>query len=135
MDVARWDSSYDQGMTRVYLIEAKTEERSALRLLLLDLQMEVVGEAGTWAKALAEAPASHPHMVVVDWSVLTPGSDAALAELRAACPAMVVIVLISHLDAAQQAAAVTGADAFISKSEMPDRIAERLREAAKRVHV
>jgi DNA-binding NarL/FixJ family response regulator len=122
-------------MTRVYLIEAKTEERSALRLLLLDLQMEVVGEAGAWPQALAEAPASDPQLIVVDWSLLTPGSDAALTELRAACIASVVIVLLSHLDAAQQAAAVTGADAFISKSEMPDRIAERLREAAKRVHV
>jgi hypothetical protein len=39
-------------------------------------------------------------------------------------------VLISHLDARQQAALSVGADAFISKSEMPDRVAERLRTVA-----
>jgi len=32
-------------MTRAYLADAKPEERSALRLLLLDLKMKVVGEA------------------------------------------------------------------------------------------
>jgi len=32
-------------MTFVYLADAQPEERSALRLLLLDLDMEVVGEA------------------------------------------------------------------------------------------
>ncbi len=37
-------------MTRVYLADAKPEERSALRLLLLDLKMEVVGEAATLAR-------------------------------------------------------------------------------------
>jgi DNA-binding NarL/FixJ family response regulator len=41
-----------------------------------------------------------------------------------------VIILISHLDAYQQAAVSAGADVFISKSEMPERLAERLRIAA-----
>ena len=33
---------YDEYMTRVYIADALTEERSALRLMLLDLNMEVV---------------------------------------------------------------------------------------------
>ena len=41
-----------------------------------------------------------------------------------------VIVLISHLDARQQAALSAGADAFISKSEMPDRVAGLVTVAA-----
>jgi len=45
-----------------------------------------------------------------------------------------VIVLISQLDARQQAALSAGADAFISKGELPERIAERLRDAAKHLH-
>lgn len=45
----------------------------------------------------------------------------------------VVIVLISQLDARQQAALSAGADAFISKGEMPDRVAARLRAAAEQV--
>ena len=132
-------------MKRVYLADAQTEERSALRLMLLDLNLEVVGEAADWSTALDQAPATRPDMVVVDWNLVAQGSGAnhigpsassastsreALAELRLACPTALVIVLVSHLDARQQAALSAGADAFISKSEMPDRVAERLRAAA-----
>ena len=53
-----------------------------------------------------------------------------LEELRQACPEALVIILISSLDARQQAALSAGADAFISKDEAPDRVAERLRNAA-----
>ena len=132
---------YDGFMKRVYLADAQNEERSALRLMLLDLELQVVGEAADWTTALAQAPATRPDMVVVDWDLVADGSGGAdsrnsaqaLAELRVACPTAVVIVLISHLDARQQAALSAGADAFISKSEMPDRVAERLRAAAGRV--
>jgi hypothetical protein len=40
-------------MPRVFLADAQLEERSALRLLLLDLKMEVVGEAADWPATLA----------------------------------------------------------------------------------
>jgi DNA-binding NarL/FixJ family response regulator len=141
MDVAGGVLLYDECMKRVYLADAQTEERSALRLMLLDLDLQVIGEAADWATALAQAPATRPDMVVVDWDLIAKGSGAAhssssegtsgqaLAELRLACPTAIVIVLISHLDARQQAALSAGADAFISKSEMPDRVAERLRAA------
>ena len=117
-------------MTRVYLADAKPEERSALRVLLLDLKMEVVGEAADWATTLAHAPVSRTDMLLIDWDLLPNSPTAALEELRIACPAALVIILISHLDARQQAALSAGADAFISKGETPERVAERLRVAA-----
>jgi DNA-binding NarL/FixJ family response regulator len=122
---------YYEYMTRVYLADALTEERSALRLMLLDLNMELAGEAADWATALTQAPLSLTDMLLIDWNML-PGISptAALDELRMACPAALVIVLISHLDARQQAALSAGADAFISKTETPDRVAERLRSVA-----
>ena len=55
---------------------------------------------------------------------------ALLLALRTTCPAAVVIVLISHLDARQQAALSAGADRFISKDVTPDRVAKRLQAAA-----
>ena len=122
-------------MTRVYLADAKPEERSALRLLLLDLKMEVVGEAADWPTTLANAPASFLDMLLVDWDLLPSQPGAAVAELRMACPAALVIVLISHLDARQQAAFSAGADAFISKGETPQRVAERLQLAAAIVRI
>ena len=114
----------------MYLTDAKPKERSALRLLLLDLKMEVAGEAADWSTTLAQAPVSRTDMLLVDWALLAKGSGAALAAMRAVCPAALVIVLISHLDARHQAALSAGADAFISKGELPDRVAERLRAAA-----
>lgn len=117
-------------MTRVFVADGKSEERSALRLLLLDMKMEVVGEAADWVTLLAMAPTNRIDMLLVDWDLLPESPNAALEELRKACPAALVIVLISHLDARQQAALSAGADAFISKNEMPERVAERLRLAA-----
>lgn len=117
-------------MTRVYLADAKPEERSALRLLILDLKMEVVGEAADWFTTLAQVPISLADILLVDWDLLPSAPSTALEELRKACPAALVIVLISQLDARQQAALSAGADAFISKGETPDRVAERLRTVA-----
>jgi DNA-binding NarL/FixJ family response regulator len=122
---------YDEYMTRVYIADAMPEERSALRLLLMDLNMEVVGEAADWTTAIAETPSLHTDMLLIDWSILPRTMQGtALEGLRQACPAVVTIVLISHLDARQQAALSSGADTFISKSETPDRVAERLRSVA-----
>ena len=117
-------------MTRVFLADALTQERSALRLTLLDLNMEIAGEAADWSTTLARAPVSRADMLLVDWDLLPNTPHEGLIELRKACPAALVIVLISHLDARQQAALSAGADAFISKGETPERVAERLRMAA-----
>lgn len=122
--------SYDECMTRVYIADERTEERSALRMVLLDLKMDVVGEAADWATTLVLAPASRADMLLIDWDLLPNSPTSALDILRKACPAALVIILISHLDARQQAALSAGADAFISKGESPERVAERLRSVA-----
>ena len=114
-------------MTRVYLADGKPEERSALRLLLFDLMMEVVGEASDWPTTLAKAPATHLDMLLIDWALLPNNfGTQALAELRRLCPNTIVIVLLSHLDAHDQAAFSVGANVFISKTEMLEQAAERL---------
>ncbi len=91
--------------------------------------MQVVGEAADWPNALALAPDTRPDLVVVDWDLVADESGAALPKLREACPAAVVIVLISHLDPRHQAALSAGADTFISKGETSEQVAERLRDA------
>ena len=135
MDAAGELLLYDLLMTRVFLADSQNDERSALRLLLHDLKMKVVGEAADWPTTLAQAPLSRTDMLLVDWDLLPIAPTAALEKLREACPAALVIVLISHLDARQQAALSAGADAFISKGEMPERVAERLRTVAASVPI
>ncbi|MEO8354485.1 MAG: response regulator [Chloroflexota bacterium] len=121
--------------TCVYIADAKPEERTALRLLLLDLKMDIVGEAADWATTLAEAPATKLDMLVVEWDLLPTAPGAALEELRKACPPALVIILISNLNARQQAALSAGADAFISKGETPERVADRLRTVAASIRI
>ena len=117
-------------MTRVFISDAKQEERAALRAVLLDLKMEIAGEAADWSNTLAQVPANHIDMLVIDWDLLPDPPEDGLGDLRKACPAALVVVLISHLSAVQQAALSAGADAFISKSDLPERVAERLRDVA-----
>jgi DNA-binding NarL/FixJ family response regulator len=117
-------------MTRVFIADAEAQELSALRLLLRDMAMEVVGEATDWSDTLAKAPESRTDMLLVDWALLPESPSVAIRQLRKTCPAALVIVLISHLDPRQQAALSAGADAFISKGETPERVVERLRAAA-----
>jgi two-component system response regulator NreC len=122
---------YDEFMTRAFIADALPEERSALRLVLLDLHLEVIGEAADWTTTLAQAPSLRPDMLLIDWTMLPDDTQsAALAILREKCPGALVIVLISHLDARQQAALSSGADTFISKGETPERVSERLRAVA-----
>ena len=129
MDVDGECFLYDENMTRVFLADGKLEERQALRLLVEDLKMEVSGEAADWETTLAQAPVNQADLLLIDWDLLSSEPAESLSELRDACPAALVIVLISQLDARQQAALSAGADAFISKNETPDRVAEHLRNA------
>ena len=100
---------------------------------------ELYGFVSTHSSGVSQATVAvvgvRPDMLLVDWELIPLGSGNTLSQLRAVCPTAVVIVLISQLDARQQAAFSVGADAFISKGEMPDRVAERLRMAADRIHL
>jgi DNA-binding NarL/FixJ family response regulator len=117
-------------MTRVYIADAKTRERSALRLVLQDLKMDIAGEASDWATLLSSLPVSRTDILLIEWDLLPNTPASSLDVLRKACPTALVIILISHLDARQQAALSAGADAFISKGESPERVAERLLSVA-----
>ena len=122
-------------MVRVYIANARKEERSALRLMLHNLDMEVVGDASDWLTTLAHAPATNFNMLIVDWDLLPGDPAASLSALRRVCSDAIIIILTSHLDARQQAAQSVGADAFISKGEIPNRLADRLRVAAETLDV
>ena len=91
--------------------------------------MNVIGEGADWPTTIAQAPGLDIDILLVDWDLLPEDPTNAIKALRNACPAALLIVLISHLDARQQAALSAGADTFISKGETPQRMAERLKSA------
>jgi DNA-binding NarL/FixJ family response regulator len=57
-------------MTTVLLAAPQSDVRAALRLLLLDLDMGVVGEAADWSTTLALASETWPDMLLVDWELV-----------------------------------------------------------------
>jgi DNA-binding NarL/FixJ family response regulator len=116
-------------MKRVYLADTQIDQRLAFRILLQNLNMQVVGEAANWATVLAQAPATRPDMILVEWELVAAGSGPDLLELRRACSAAVIIVLIGNLEFREQAAISAGADAYICYEETADRVVEHLRTA------
>jgi DNA-binding NarL/FixJ family response regulator len=117
-------------MTRIFLAASPSTERFALRLLIIDLKMEVVGEAADWFTTITQVPNLRTDLLLLDWGLLPNNPRLALQDFRKACPAVKVIVLISHPDARYQAAISAGGYAFIIKDETPNRFVERLRAAA-----
>ena len=122
-------------MSRVYIADSFTEKRSALRLVLLDLNLEIAGEANDWSTALAQAPVCRTDILLVDWDLLPSTPGEALLQVREACPAALIILLASHLDPHKQDTLTACADAIINKGETPERVTERLRIAAESVAV
>jgi DNA-binding NarL/FixJ family response regulator len=118
-------------MTLVFIADSNAAARSALRLFIQHLHMEVVGEAADWETTFAAVPTTTATTLVVDGEVLPSPAHSALAALRALCPKL-IIVLMSHRTAREQAAYGVGADIFTSKSDTPDRIAEHLQTAGSR---
>ena len=92
--------------------------------------MDIAGEASDWATTLKSLPVSRTDMLLIDWDLIPNSPASSLDILRKACPTALVIILISYLDTRQQAALSAGADAFISKGESPERVAERLLSVA-----
>ncbi len=113
-------------MIRVFIANAKAEERSALRRMMLNSHMDVVGDASDWLTTLVRAPATHFNLLLVDWDLLPANAAASLSAMRRTCTNAIIVVLTSYLDARQQAAQSAGADAFISKGEIPNRLADHL---------
>ena len=122
-------------MMRVFIANAKPEERSALRFMLAGLKLEVVGDASDWQTTLVKAPATNFNLLLVDWDLLPANAVASLSAMRQACSNAIVVVLTSYLDARQQAAQSAGADAFISKGEIPNRLADRLFAISRNLHL
>jgi uncharacterized protein YjbJ (UPF0337 family) len=113
-------------MMRVFIANAKAYERTALRFMLLNLKMQVVGEDSDWQTALIKAPATKFNVLLVDWDLLPANAVAGLSAMREACSNAIIVVLTSYLEAHEQAAQSAGADAFISKGEIPNRLADHL---------
>lgn len=106
---------------QILLVEDQAKVRFALRVLLeRQPGLEVVGEAVDGEDLLAQARDACPDLVLLAWEL--PGLAAGgLPAMRAICPDLSVIVLSGRPEV-RQAALSAGADAFVSKSDPPEKL-------------
>lgn len=118
--------------TRVLLVEDHRFTRDGLRAAInLEPDLEVVAEAGSGEEGLALAAHTDVDVAVLD--VGLPGMDGVqvAAELKAAYPAVRVVMLTAHnLREEVLAALAAGADAYCLKSGDPDLLLLAIRAAA-----
>jgi DNA-binding NarL/FixJ family response regulator len=120
-------------MTRVFLADAHPDESSALRLMLMDLNMSVVGESTNWAEAMSELPNTLPDILVVDFGLLPAEAAKALFDLSVACPKAMVITLVGKEQEDRQAVVSKVAGMVISRDAAPEQVINWLQIAACRI--
>ena len=118
---------------RVLIADDQYLVRAGFRMILESREdLEVVGEAGDGAEAVALAAQLRPDVVLMD--VRMPGVDgiAATRELLATEPAPKVIILTTYdLDDALYAALRAGASGFLLKGARPAELVEAIRVVAR----
>jgi DNA-binding NarL/FixJ family response regulator len=106
----------------VLLADDQPRVRFALRVLLeRQVGLEMVGEAVDAKGLLAQTEATHPDLVLLGWELPGLASVGWLSTLREIHPDLYVIAL-SGRPGARRAALDAGADAFISKTDPPERL-------------
>jgi DNA-binding NarL/FixJ family response regulator len=119
---------------RVLLVDDQPAVRQGLQIrLVLEPDVEVVGEAGDGAGAISLAQSLRPDVILMD--VRMPGMDgiSAVRTLRAVAPESAVVILSLYDDAKTRARAQeAGAAAFVAKHKVEGTLLAAIRRAAAR---
>jgi len=112
---------------KILLADDNPEVRSALRLLLeQEPVLATIMEAPDAQALLANLAEGCATILLLDWELPGLRRDNVLSRARSACPEVKVIALSSRYEARQEALRAR-VDAFISKSEPPEKILFTLR--------
>jgi DNA-binding NarL/FixJ family response regulator len=124
-------SGSERRTIRVLLVEDHAAFREALAFLLGgEPDIEVVAQAGSLAEARA-ALGGRPDVAVVDLGLPDGDGSELIGELRQASPGTAVLVLSAGVGPGpSEDARAAGADAVLSKLELPPIIAEEVRGLA-----
>jgi DNA-binding response OmpR family regulator len=90
-------------------------------LLEQELAPEAVDEASGAETLLSHVAAGCPDLVLLDWGLPGMAGEDLLVALRQTCTALTIIVLSGQPEAEADALRA-GADAFVSKSDPPERL-------------
>lgn len=117
---------------RIYLVDDHPIVRQGLRLVIeKQTDMQVIGESGDVAKALAQIAELQPDVVVMDLRLPNGDGIKATEAVKQAAPHIQVLVLTQNddLDSLQQAVAA-GASGYLLKLSAVETLVAALRAAA-----
>ena len=107
---------------RILIADDQAKVRFALRVLLeRQPGLQVVGEAADIGDLLIQLSITCPDLLLLAWELPGTNEIDLLPGIRRLCPKLPVIALSGRLEARQLALAA-GVDAFVSKSDPPERL-------------
>jgi two-component system response regulator DevR len=120
-------------MTRVFLVDDhEIVRRGVAELLEREADLEVVGEAGTVAQALARIEATSPDVALLDMRLPDGDGIDLCRELRSRHPELACLILTAFDDdAAAMSAVLAGASGYVLKNVRGTTIVEDVRAVAK----
>jgi len=118
--------------TRLLLVDDHAVVRSGLRMLLgNENDVEIIGEAGTAAEALASAADLKPDVVLMDIGLPDKSGIEATRDIKAQFPKMAVVALTIHEDEEYFFKMLeAGASGYVPKRAAPEELLTAIRAAA-----
>ena len=119
---------------RVMVVDDRIAVRESLRtMLMLEDDIEVVGEAGDGRQAINVAGTVNPDVVLMDYEMPEVDGIEACREIKAKKLARAVIILTMHADhQARSRAQSAGCDLFLEKGLDTGELLEHVRRFAQR---
>jgi DNA-binding NarL/FixJ family response regulator len=115
---------------RILIADDQANVRSALALLLeQESQFTIAGEAADAVGLLQAVRRLNPALLLLDWELPGLAADHLLRLLRYEQPHLLIVALSSRPEA-EASAQAAGADAFISKSALPEHVLTAVRLVA-----
>ena len=117
---------------RLLLVDDHAVVRSGLRMLLAsESDVEIIGEAGTAAEALASASALEPDVILMDIGLPDKSGIEATREIKAQFPKVAIVALTIHEDEEYFFKMLeVGASGYVPKRAAPDELLTAIRAAA-----
>jgi DNA-binding NarL/FixJ family response regulator len=111
---------------RILIADDQPKVRFALRVLLeRQSGLQVVGEAADIGDLLIQLSVTCPDLMLLGWELPGRSDIDLLPAIRRICPKLPIIALSGRLEA-RQIALSAGVDAFVSKSDPPERLLDAI---------